>query len=336
MMKRSVNILMVALLSVAMLTASAVSADAKTILRLGQGDPLDSEMGAVSSRFKEIIEARSKGKIEVQIFPSGQLGSEVEMLQNVRSGNLDFAIVGIANTVPFVNKMGVMTLPYLYEDIYDVVRGTTGPAHELINSYARKEGGFEVLAWTYTDYRYISNSKRPIKKLADIKGLKFRVPQSAVLLETYRSWGANPVPISWPETFTALQQGVVDGQCFGYITFLAFKFNEVQKYITEVHYTYQVQPLVASMRAMKRMSKEDQTMVVQAGREAQEYCLAFVLTESNIAKQKLIKSGIKIDTLQDEAKWKDVAVKKVWPQMIDFLGGQKAVDEYLKAMGKKK
>ena len=68
--------------------------------------------------------------------------------------------------------------------------------------------------------------------LNDIKGLKFRVPQSAILLACYKAWGANPVPISWAETFTALQQGLVDGQCYGYITFLACKFNEVQKYIT--------------------------------------------------------------------------------------------------------
>ena len=82
-----------------------------------------------------------------------------------------------------------------------------------------------------------SFSKHPITKIADVADLKFRVPQSAVLLESYRSWGANPVPISWAETFTALQQGVVDGQCYGYITFQAAKFNEVQKYISEVHYT---------------------------------------------------------------------------------------------------
>ena len=239
--------LLAALVTLALLTgASPASAYEKTILKVGMGDPIDSEMGAIGIRFKEIVEARSRGKVEVQLFPSGQLGDETEMIQNVRAGNLDIAVVGIANTVPFVKKLGILTMPYLFDDMYDVVRATTGPAHALLNGYAIREGGFRILGWTYTDYRYISNSRRPIKNLNDIKGLKFRVPQSAILLACYKAWGANPVPISWAETFTALQQGLVDGQCYGYITFLACKFNEVQKYITEAHYTYQLQPMILS------------------------------------------------------------------------------------------
>ena len=223
------------------------------------GDPIDSEMGAIGTRFKEVVEARSEGKVEVQLFPSGQLGDETEMIQNVRAGNLDIAVVGIANTVPFVKKLGILTMPYLFDDMYDVVRATTGPAHDLLNGYAIREGGFRILGWTYTDYRYISNSRKPIKNLNDIKGLKFRVPQSAILLACYKAWGANPVPISWAETFTALQQGLVDGQCYGYITFLACKFNEVQKYITEVHYTYQLQPMILSQRAFRRCRRSSPT-----------------------------------------------------------------------------
>ena len=211
--------LLAAVVTLALLTCPfPVRAYEKTILKVGMGDPIDSEMGAIGTRFKEVVEARSEGKVEVQLFPSGQLGDETEMIQNVRAGNLDIAVVGIANTVPFVKKLGILTMPYLFDDMYDVVRATTGPAHDLLNGYAIREGGFRILGWTYTDYRYISNSRKPIKNLNDIKGLKFRVPQSAILLACYKAWGANPVPISWAETFTALQQGLVDGQCYGYIT----------------------------------------------------------------------------------------------------------------------
>ena len=321
---------------VAMMAVSTASyAQAKTILRVGMGDPIDSEMGAIATRFKEIVEGRTNGDVEVQIFPSGQLGDETEMIQNVRRGNLDIAVVGIANTVPFVKKLGILTLPYLFENMYDVVRGATGPAHDMLNEFAVKEGGFRILGWTYTDYRYLSNSKRPIKKLADIKDMKFRVPQSAVILETYRSWGANPVPISWSETFTALQQGVVDGQCYGYITFQAAKFNEVQKYITEVHYTYQLQPMMVSERIFKKMTPEMQALIVDAGQDAQEYCLAFQLVDAGRAKAELIASGIQIDTLEDEAEWKRLAIETVWPKMTDFVGGQALLDKYLGFIGKK-
>ena len=204
--------LLAAVVTIAFLaTPNIASAQEKTILQVGLGDPIDSEMGAIGTRFREIVEARSGGRVEVQLFPSGQLGDETEMIQNVRAGNLDIAVVGIANTVPFVKKLGILTMPYIFDDLYDVVRATTGPAHDLLNGYAVNEGGFRILGWTYTDYRYLSNSRKPIRNLNDIRGMKFRVPQSAVLLASYKAWGANPIPLSWAETFTALQQGVVDG-----------------------------------------------------------------------------------------------------------------------------
>ena len=158
-------------------------------------------------------------------------------------------------------------------------------------------------------------------------------PQNAILIETYSSWGANPVPISWAETFTALQQGVVDGQCYGYITFQAAKFNEVQKYLTEVHYTYQLQPMIVSERIFKKLPADMQAMFLEAGQAAQEYCLAFQLVNAQRVKNELIKSGIKIDVLSDENVWKEKAVSTVWPKMYDFVGGKKLVDEYRKYIG---
>ena len=328
--------LLAAVVTLALLTCPfPARAYEKTILKVGMGDPIDSEMGANGTRFKEVVEDRSEGKVEVQLFPSGQLGDETEMIQNVRAGNLDIAVVGIANTVPFVKKLGILTMPYLFDDMYDVVRATTGPAHDLLNGYAIREGGFRILGWTYTDYRYISNSRKPIKNLNDIKGLKFRVPQSAILLACYKAWGANPVPISWAETFTALQQGLVDGQCYGYITFLACKFNEVQKYSTEVHYTYQLQPMILSQRAFRKMSPEMQTLITDAGRDAQEYCLAFQLVEGVRARQRLIESGVQIDQLEDEADWRSAAISQVWPEMETFVGGRAAINAFLSAIGKK-
>ena len=120
--------------------------------------------------------------------------------------------------------MCIRDRPYLFANIDEVVAGTNGAPAELLNKYATK-AGFRILTWTYTDFRYISNSKRPITKMADMQGLKFRVPQSAVLIAAYKAFGGSPTPISWAETFTALQQGVVDGQCYGYIGFKAMKFK---------------------------------------------------------------------------------------------------------------
>lgn len=212
--------------------------------------------------------------------------------------------------------------------------GTNGAPAELLNKYATK-AGFRVLTWTYTDFRYISNSKHPITKMADIKDLKFRVPQSAVLIAAYKAFGGSPTPISWAETFTALQQGVVDGQCYGYIGFKAMKFNEAnQKYLTEVHYTYQLQPLVISERVFKKMTPEMQKLIVDAGKYAQDTVLKFQLENAEAAKKELIAGGLVVSQLEDEDQWKKAAVEKVWPEMADFVGGKDVINEYLKACGK--
>ena len=184
-------LLMILLLS----TGYAFAAPSQT-LKIAAGDPEDSEMGVVGNAFKEYIEEKTKGDVEIQCFYSGSLGDESECLRNVQKGTLPMAMAGIANLVPFEKKLGLLTLPYLFSNIDEVVTGTNSAPAELLNSYATKSG-FRILTWTYTDFRYISNAKRPITKMADMQGLKFRVPQSAVLIAAYKAFGGSPTPISW-------------------------------------------------------------------------------------------------------------------------------------------
>ena len=329
------KLLCTSLVILSLLMASFAQAAQPMTLKMALGDPEDSEMGVVGNTFKKYVEEKSKGAIQVQLFFAGALGDETETVHNVRAGTLDLSLVGIANCVPFVKKLGILTLPYLFGNLDEVVTATNGAPHELLNSYATKEGGFRILTWTYTDFRYISNAKQPITKMSDIKGLKFRVPQSAVLVAAYKSWGASPVPISWAETFTALQQGVVDGQCYGYIGFRAMKFLEAkQKYLTEVHYTYQLQPLIMSERVFRKLSPEQKEMMVEAGKVAQKAVLDYQIREAGKAKEDLVKAGLVISQLQDEDVWKKTAIDTVWPEMTSFVGGKDAINAFLKACGK--
>ena len=321
-------------LTLAFLFMLNVSAMAVENYKVAVGDPEDSEQGVAALAFKAYVEKETKGEVQIDLFFAGALGDESEAFRNVQKGTLPFAVGGIANLVPFEKKLGLLTLPYLFENLDEVVKGTNGKPAELLNSYATK-AGFRILCWTYTDFRYISNSKHPIKKLDDIKDLKFRVPQSAVLIAAYKAFGGSPTPISWAETFTALQQGVVDGQCYGYIGFKAMKFNEAnQKYLTEVHYTYQLQPLVMSERVYRKTKPELQKIFVDGGMFAQEAVLKYQKEYAQAAKDELIAGGLVVDMLEDEEAWKKAAYDKVWPEMADFVGGKDAINEYLKAMGK--
>ena len=330
-MKRNLVLVMMAFF---FLCSTSVWAAPNLVLKMALGDPKDSEMGVVGETFKKYVEEKSSGAIEVQTFYSGALGDETETIHNVRRGTLDLSCVGIANTVPFAKELGMLTLPYMFSNLDEVVAATNGESAKILTDYALK-GGFRPLTWTYTDFRFISNAKRPITKMTDIQGLKFRVPQSAVLLASYKAWGASPVPISWSETFTALQQGVVDGQCYGYIGFRAMKFNEAnQKFVTEIHYTYQLQPLIMSERVFKKMTPEQQQLMVEAGKAAQDAVLKYQIAESSKAKEDLVKLGLVVSQLENEDDWKKAAVEKVWPEMADFVGGKDAINLYLKSFGK--
>lgn len=309
------------------------SAQALT-LNVAAGDPEDSEMGVVGNTFKKFIEEKTNGEVKVEVFYNASLGDETECLRNVQKGTLPIAIAGIANIVPFQSKLGILTLPYLFSNLDEVVVGTNGAPAEILNKYAT-EVGFRILTWTYTDFRYISNSKRPIETIEDMQGLKFRVPQSAVLIAAYKAFGGSPTPISWAETFTALQQGVVDGQCYGYIGFRANKFIEAnQKYLSEVHYTYQLQPMVMSERVFKKLDPKLQALIIEGGQLAQKAVLEYQIKEAQAAKEDIIAQGVVVSQLKDEEVWKKAAFEKVWTEMMDFVGGRDAVNMYLKACGK--
>ena len=314
------------------LIAVSGTASGKT-LRLGMGDPIDSDQGALAVRFKELVEGYSGGDITVELFPGGSLGAETEMLQNTRMGTLDFALVGIGNVTPFAKELGALTLPYIIENTGDAVTMTTGPLNDQWNEIAGA-AGLRIVSWTYSNFRYLTNSVRPVTSLADLEGMKVRVPQNRVMLATYEAWGASPIAMAWPEVFTGLQQGVIDGQDNPYIVNYTMKFHEVQDHLTEVHYNYSLQPLVAGLRAFSQFSEEEQAMIERAGLEAQLYSLMFQLEQAGAAKQGMIDAGVTVHTLQDEDQWIALAKEEVWPAFYEEVGGKEFVDELLRQLGR--
>jgi tripartite ATP-independent transporter DctP family solute receptor len=305
--------------------------DAKT-LRLGMGDPLDSDQGAFASRFKELVEFYSDGDLKVTLYPNGAIGSETEMVQNTRLGALDIAIVGIGNLTPFSKELGVLTMPYVIRDLKDAVKITTGNLGDSWNEIAETKAGVNILGWTYSSFRHLTNSNRPVKNLVDVDGLKVRVPQNPIMLASWEAWGASPIPMSWTETFTALQQGVVDGQDNPYIVNNTMKFYEVQEYLTEIHHQFSLQPMLIGARAFKQMDAEQRNILTRAGLEAQQYGLIFQVTEADKAKQNMIDNGVEVSILEDEEKWIEIAKEKVWPQFYESIGGKENFESVLEQL----
>lgn len=298
------------------------------------GDPEDSEMGLLGIAFKNYVQTASHGRIKIQLSYSGGLDAdETFHFHRVQTGKLAMAMGGVGNLVPMVRKLGVVTLPYLFPDIEAVVRGTTGRAGMLLNSYA-EQAGMRILAWTYYGYRFISNSKRPIKTQEDIRGLRIRVPQSLVMIKTYRAFGAIPMPLAWPATRSALKNDLVDGQCYDYNGFRTMKFREAgQKYITEIHYLYNLQPLVINLKLFESLTGEEKQILTDAGKHIEALSLQYQEEMNVMAKTVLVSEGVHISTLEDEKSWKDLAISEVWQDACDHVGGKEAINAYLEACG---
>lgn len=322
-------------------TANAPKEEAKAVAEpkplsfvMTIGDPEDSEMGLLGIAFKNYVSQASDGRMEVRLSYSGGLDAdETYQFHRVQVGKLPLAMGGVGNLVPMIPMLGVVTLPYLFPDVEAVVRGTTGKAADLLQSYAEK-AGVRILAWTYYGYRFLSNSKKPIRSLADMKGLRIRVPQSLVMIKTYRAFGAIPMPLAWPATRSALKNDLVDGQCYDYNGFRTMKFRDVgQKYITEIHYLYNLQPLVINLKLFDSLPERDQKILIDAGRHIQDLSLQYQKEMNVMAKKTLVEEGVHISTLDDETPWREVAIGKVWDSAADNVGGPEAINKYLEACG---
>lgn len=308
--------------------------DGVRVFQLTLGDPEDSEMGVLGIAFKNYVERQTRNKIRINLEYSGGFDiDEGYQFRRVQTGKLAMALGGVGNLVPMVQKLGVVTLPYLFPDVDAVIRGTTGKAAAMLNSYA-EEAGLRILAWTYYGFRYISNSRREIKTLDDMRRLKIRVPQNLVMVKTYRAFGAIPTPLAWPVTRNALKNDIVDGQCYDYNGFRTMKFLDVgQKYITELHYLYNLQPLVINNELFESLPAEDRKILADAGEHIQDLSLQYQREMNAMAKKALIAAGARVTVVDDETPWKNVALERVWPEVAEHIGGEKAINDYLAACG---
>ena len=191
------------------------------------------------------------------------------------------------------------------------------------------------MAWSYAGYRVLSNSKHPVKTMADLEDIVVRVPKNEIMIDTYNAWGNNPTPMAWSETFTALQQGVVDGQDTPYITIHAMKFYEVQKYITNLRYLFLLEPIIISESVFQDQSPEVQKAILEAGEAATKFSAGYLVETEERLKKDLVARGMQIDDpANDEKEWIEAATSKVWPKFYDSIGGKEKLNAALKILGR--
>ncbi len=312
--------------------ATAVSA--KTF-KMALGDAAGGTQDAAGKKFAEVFEAKTGGKHKIKMFHNGQLGSEQDTVNDAAIGTLDFSVLAINNITPFSPTVGIFTLPYMILSLEEAVKLTQGEIGKELVENTKRDAGVRIIAWSYAGFRVLSNSKQPIKTLDDLKGIVVRVPKNEIMIDTYNSWGNNPTPMAWSETFTALQQGVVDGQDTPYITIHAMKFYEVQKYITNLRYLFLLEPIIVSESVFQDQSEEVQKAILEAGAEATAFSAQYLADTEAKLKADLIAKGMQIDDpANDEKEWIAAATSQVWPKFYKSIGGVEKVNAALKSVGR--
>ena len=256
------------LLAAAFGTFLATGAQAQAVkLTLGHGAAIGNPRHEAAVKFAEVVKAKSGGRIEVQVAPSAQLGDDAAMVTAMRTGALDMSANSqgaVANAVPEYAAYG---MPFAFSSPAAAFKLLDGPlGKELADKSAEK--GLILLGTWDNGIRQMTNSKRAIAKVEDMKGLKMRVPPDATLVDIMKSLGAESQQIKFAELYVALQQGVVDGQENPLVNIHASKLYEVQKYLTMTNHQFQMTPFLMSKRSWDKLSDADKKAVQDAAAEA--------------------------------------------------------------------
>ena len=296
---------------------------AEFTMKLGhsnQPNPKDSVFHACALKFEEYLEKYSNGRIDVQIFPAFQLGSEQEQVRASQLGTQESTIISTNNLNVFARSLGFLTLPYIFETVAEG-RNVIDTGWDKFNEWSIKEAGVRLLAVIDAGFRDLTNSKKPVRNLADLQDIKVRVPKNPIMIGAFKSWGNEPIPLAWSETFNALQQKVVDAQENPINVMLAVKFYEVQKYVTDISYIYQSNFLVASEKWFQSLPKDLQAAVVRAGKETTDWERDYIeaVTKSDIKRLKEDHGIVFSGPPEDKPEWIKRA-RGIWPDYYDYIG----------------
>jgi TRAP-type transport system periplasmic protein len=243
----------------------------KTELKLGHiGEP-GSLYALTAEDFAKRVNAKLGDKGEVQIYGSSQLGSDKDLLQKLKLGqvNLWLASTIMSSVAP---EFGVFEMPYIIKDRAHMKR-VIGALDDKVFAPAAKAKGVLLLGTCENGFRHITNNLRPIAKPADLAGVKLRVPQGEWRVKMFSAYGANPTPLAYGEVFTALKTGVMDGQENPFPQIWAGKFNEVQKYLSLSGHVYTPLWIAASPDGFAKLAPEVQTAIKDAAKETEGICL---------------------------------------------------------------
>lgn len=279
----------------------ATSASAETVLRLGHVWP-DSEIHAqAAEQFAEAVSEATGGEVTVEIFGGGTLGSDREILEGLKIGTADIWIGGGGVLSAASDTAKIFTVPFMFDNLDHFAAIYDGEVGQSITEAIDEESGYQILAYWMRGPRWLTTKTR-VETPEDLLGLKIRVPDSSVFVESWRQLGASPTPMNFGEVFTALQQGVIDGQENPLSLIYASKFSEVVDFLGDTQHVMEPIAVVASSSRLSQLGEEEQAAILEAANGVAKSFVAESVRsgEANFL-QKLQDEGMELVEVDKEA-----------------------------------
>jgi tripartite ATP-independent transporter DctP family solute receptor len=289
------------------------SAQQKTVLKASDVHPEGyPTVQAVENMGKKLDQA-TNGRLSIQMYASMQLGGEKEMIEQAQVGAIQFARVSVGTLGPVVGDLNVLNLPFLFRDTAHMNKVVDGPiGQELLDKVTNNQAAKLVgLCWMDAGARSFYDTKRPIKSIADLKGLKIRVIGNPMFVEMANALGANGVAMGYDQVFSALQTGVIDGAENNPPSFVFDNHYQVAKYYTLTQHLIVPEMLVYSRAGWDQLSPDDQALIKKFSRETQADARELWNKTEADAMDRMKKASIEIIPIADKTPFRD-AVKPVW------------------------
>jgi TRAP-type transport system periplasmic protein len=278
------------------------NANAQNSMKISISVAQNSHQGVAIDTFAKEVEKRTQGRYKIQTFYSGSLGGERESIEAVQLGTQELAFSSTGPVPNFVPEARILDIPFLFRDkahARNVLDGAIG--QDMLTKFDAK--GFKALAWGENGVRHMTNSKRAVNSPDDLKGLKMRTMENPVHVAAYKGFGIVPTPMAFPEVFTALQQGTVDGQENPLSVIMAAKFDQVQKHLTLTGHVYSPAIFLMSKPAFDKLSAADKTAFLDSAKEGAKAGRARVDEDDAKGVAELKSKGMSVVENVDKAKF---------------------------------
>lgn len=319
------------LLMVLAFSINLYAADFK--IRIANPVAPDHSWGRAAVVFKEELEKATGGKIAVDVHHAGALGKVRETMEMVRMGTLESALGGVAHIQRNVPELGITVLPFLWKDLAKLFEVLDGPNGKELDKRMLAAGFFN-LGFFDNGFRHVTNNRKPILAVEDLKGLKIRTLPTPVHIAFFKALGASPTPMDWTELFEALRTGVVDAQENPPAMVYTAKFQEVQKYYSLTAHVNEVGAFTLSKAFYEKLPKDLQSAVEKAARKATLWQRVENEKDNQKFLKELEKAGMKINTIPEGEleKFRKIA-QQVYPDAVKDFGkdGKELIDKFIAA-----